>query len=103
MSQPKPHPQRSSSVYSQGSSSSNSGANPPTRSFPSSGYSPAANRPGSSGSSGPGSGADMPAQASIMSAYGHSSYGAASQSGASDSNSGSVGAAGPVRPLSGTS
>ena len=80
-----------SSVYSQGSS--NGGANPPARSLPSSGYSPAANRPSSRGSSGPGPAPTTPAHADIMSAYGHSSY-AASQS----SGSGSVGGGGPARP-----
>ncbi|KAK4097033.1 hypothetical protein N658DRAFT_500907 [Parathielavia hyrcaniae] len=98
MSQPKPQPQRTSSVYSQGSSLASTGSNPPPCSLPSSGYSPAANRPGSSGSSGPGSGPAPPGHADIMSLYGHSSYGADSQSGASGRGSGSVGAGSPAGP-----
>ncbi|KAK4252178.1 hypothetical protein C7999DRAFT_27424 [Corynascus novoguineensis] len=67
-----------------------SGGGAPARSLPASGYSPASSRVGSRSSSGSGSGGPAPpGHASIMSAYGHSSYGAPSHR----SSAGSVGRA----------
>ncbi len=60
-----------SSRYSGATSAGSGNGNPPARSLPSSGYSPA--RPSSRASSGSG-GPATPAHASLMSAYGHSSY-----------------------------